>query len=116
MNKDAAQLAVEHYPAVFLNAALLPEKVQDTWPNLWCQTLIEVVFGGHEVEQPFPGLAAWVEAVGDVEVVGDRQLFAVEAEALGTGENLIRRAIVSDGTHTQLILVGLPQGVPAAVS
>lgn len=29
MNEDAAQLAVKHHPAVFLGAALVPEKIQD---------------------------------------------------------------------------------------
>lgn len=113
MNEDAAQLAVKHHPAVFLGAALVPEKIQDAWSDLRRQRLVEVVFGRHEVEQPFPSLTARVEAVGDVELVGDGELLVLEAQALGTGDDLTRGAILGDGIHTQLLLVGLPQGVPA---
>lgn len=88
MNEDAAQLAVEHHPAVFLDAALVPEKVQDARSDLRRQRLVEVVFGRHEVEQPFASLAARVEAVSDVELVGDGELLVLEAQALGTGDDL----------------------------
>lgn len=113
MNEDAAQLAVKHHPAVFLGAALVPEKIQDAWSDLRRQRLIEVVFGRHEVEQPFPCLTARVETVCDVELVEDGELLVLEAQTLGTGDDLTRGAILGDGVHTQLLLVGLPQGVPA---
>lgn len=114
MNEDAAQLAVKHHPAVFLHAALVPEKVQDARSDLRRQGLVEVFFGRHEVEQPFAGLATRVEAVGDVELVGDGKLLVLEAQAPGTGDDLTRGAILGDGIHAQLILVGLPEVVPAA--
>lgn len=113
VDEDAAELAVEHHPAVFLHAAPVPEQVQDAGSDLRRQGLVEVLLGRHEVEQPLAGLAARVEAVSDVEVVGDGQLLVPEAQALGTGHDFTWGAILGDGMHTQLLLEGLPQVVPA---
>lgn len=90
MNKYAAQVTVEEHLAIFFNAALVSEKVENSCSDLWGEGLVEVVFRCQEIQEAPSGLAAWVEAVCDVEGVGNAVLLILQTLALQVGNDLGR--------------------------
>lgn len=115
MNQYAAQTAVEEQPATFVSAALVSEEVQHACSDLRGEGLVEVIFGCHEAQHALSGGAARIEALGDVKGVVDGVLLVLQAQALHAGDHLPRRAVLGDGVDAELLLVSLPQGVPASV-
>lgn len=116
MNKNAFKSTVEQHFAIFFSAALVPEKVQHACSDLWGEGLLEVIFGCQEIQQTLSKLAARSEALSDVEGVGNGVFIVFQTKAFQAGNNLSARAILCDGVDTEILLVGLPQGVPATVS
>lgn len=114
MNEYAAKTTVVDDPAVFYSAALVPEKIQDARSRLWAEPLVEVFFRQY-AQQTFPTLAVWIEALGDVHGVGNDALFIRQTQILQAGDDVSRRAVLSDGADAELIIVCLPQDVPTTV-
>ncbi len=88
MNEDAAQITVEDHSAIFFCAALVPEKVQHARSDLGGERLVEVIFRCQEIQQTSSGLASWIEALGDVEAVGNGVLLVLQTQTLHAGDNI----------------------------
>lgn len=115
MNKYAAQITVEQHPAIFLSAALVSEKVQNPRSDLRGEGLVEGAFRRHEIQETLSRLAAGIEALGDVEGVGNGVLLVSQTLALQAVDDLSRRAVLRDDVDGEHLLVSLPQDVPARV-
>lgn len=114
IHQNTGDVAVEENSAIFFSAAL-SEKVQHACSDLWGEGLVEV-FRCYEIQQMLSSLAARVEALGDVEGVGDGVLLILQTQALQASYNLSCWAVLGDDVALELLYVRLPQDVPATVS
>ena len=64
----------------------------------------------------FSGLAAWIEALGDVQGVVNDVLLVFQTLVFQAGNDLSGCAPLSDGIATELLWESLPQDVPGTVS
>lgn len=81
MDNEAAEIIVQHYPAVLFSAAFVLQKVEHGLSDLRCERLAEVFRLCYNAQQTLSIVAVWIEALSDVNVERVDELLTLQAHA-----------------------------------
>lgn len=108
-------MIVKQYLAILFGAAFVHQEVEHALSDLRRERLVEMLLLRQGAQQTLSVPAVWIETLGDVNVERDGVLLVLQAQALHNAKNMRSWVILPTLVVIELITVGRPQGLQAAL-